>query len=291
MDMALVAPKTAAVMALDDDSAVPSALELREAYDRWERHGGLPNAGLDASRGAPVVIPAATVGRTEYCRPVFAYLGHPHCVKGRSWVVENPFIYHEHWARHFTLSPDLAPLRAFVREQPSHPDDLAFGTFVNWASGGGALCKDDTSKHLNHSGWAVAENREVAAAAEAVEAGSAGRRLLIERAGAQGARTKEDDYEAWHRRRLRGLSGGPEWLFLRSHGAMWVLHFFGGFYAPRGCWVQTRVDDESQRHDFFIPPENHHDRCHLPAMANHLHAPNGHHHAPHHEDRSNSYLT
>jgi len=271
MNMGLVAPSTAAVMALDDDSAAPSAAGLLAAYRRWagQAEGTFANVGLDMSRGPPIVVPKTSVGNVPFCAPVLAYLGHPHCVGGRAWVVENPFIYHQHWAESFSAA-EQAPLRAFVRAQPSHPDDLAFGTFVNWASGQPAYCSDQlkTSRRLLSPGAAGVSAE--ATPEEAADAAAFGTYLdhsttsgnsSGSSTGARGPRqykalsedavSLEASLEASgssevsaHGRRL--LSGGPDWLFLRSHGAMWVLFWFGGFHAPKGCWVNCRAEGSAE---------------------------------------------
>jgi hypothetical protein len=53
--------------------------------------------------------------------------------------------FRQHYAQEYSSSPALAPLRAFVKRQPSFPDDIAFGSFVNWASGAPAVCTDETA--------------------------------------------------------------------------------------------------------------------------------------------------
>lgn len=228
MNMSLVAPKTAAIMALDDDSVIPTPKVFQDAYAQWRLGRGVSNVGLEASRGAPIYIPNTSIGAEPFCFPVYGYLGHPHCVDGRSWIVENPFIYHEAYAREYTSKAYLK-LRAFVKEQPSHPDDLAFGTFVNWASGGPAVCSDGET--------AVKRN---ALQAQNGAAKRQGQQFL--------SRT-----DPLHGRRRLGLAGGPEWLFLRTHGAMWILYYFGGFYHPSGCWVEAR---SKFREMYTLPPDN-----------------------------------
>jgi hypothetical protein len=270
MDMNLVKPATAAVMALDDDSPPPGAADLLVAYRKWagqaDTGGAFANVGLDESRGPPVVVPKTSVGQVPFCTPVFAYLGHAYCVGGRSWVVENPFIYHEHWARSFS-APSQAPLRTFVRLQPSHPDDLAFGTFVNWASGQPAFCSDQpTGRGTERRRQLVAsENGTATATATAADAAADGAANgAADRASVPGAAALwRDELEASpeaipeasaHGRGLAGLSGGPAWLFLRSHGAMWVLFWFGGFHAPKGCWVSCRAEASADSSGKQLPP-------------------------------------
>jgi hypothetical protein len=72
------------------------------------------------------------------------------------------------------------------------------------------------------------------------------------------------------RRRL-GLSGGPEWLFLRTHGSMWILYFFGGFYSHTGCWASARG-----AHGFALAPDNlrYRAKCALPNFRNEARAHN-----------------
>ena len=64
---------------------------------------------------------------------------------------------------------------------------------------------------------------------------------------------EEEEGERRARRRL-GLSGGPDWLYARTHGAMWILHFFGGFFNPYGCWVTGRSGERPSVP--ALPPTN-----------------------------------
>ena len=241
MDMRLVRPQTAAVMALDDDQSPPPTELLQATYDRWLRSLGRSNAGLGDSRGAPISIEHSATGSQPLCRSVYAYLGHPFCPNGRSWVVETPFIYHQHYADEFSRNPAFEKIRSFVQQQPSHPDDLAFGSFVNWASQQPALCSNDKDgqarRQLRESRLNVSRTTARSAAA----------------ASYQEEEEEEEEGERRARRRL-GLSGGPDWLYARTHGAMWILHFFGGFFNPYGCWVTGRSGERPSVP--ALPPTN-----------------------------------
>ena len=130
----------------------------------------------------------------------------------------------------YSSLPSLAPLRAFVKRQPSYPDDLAFGTFVNWASGAPAVCTDETARRL-------------------------------------GDEVEAEEGISWSnataRRRL-GLSGGPEWHFLRTHGSMWILYFFGGFYSHTGCWAAARGPNG---YELAKDNERYRERCAVPDLT------------------------
>ena len=131
----------------------------------------------------------------------------------------NVILFLQRYAQEYSSSPALAPLRTFVKKQPCFPDDLAFNTFVNWASGAPAVCTDQ-----------IIAQRQLLA--------SESRELAVERVDDPFTLTWKQDANFTHRR--LGLSGGPEWQFLRSHGSMWILHFFGGFYSHTGCWASAR---------------------------------------------------
>jgi len=152
------------------------------------------------------------------------------------------FLSRQRYAQEYSSSPDLAPLRAFVKKQPCFPDDLAFNTFVNWASAAPAVCTDEITAH-----------RQLMS--------SVGRKFIKEDENSL-TLSSSQDADLAHRR--LGLSGGPEWQFLRSHGSMWILHFFGGFYSHTGCWASARGS-----HGYTLAPDNirYRGSCPLPDFA------------------------
>ena len=196
-DMKLVAPKTAAIMLLDDDDAPPSHALLLNLSSAWRLHGGKRVVGV-TSRGPPIKLKHTVIGHQQLCEPNYIYLGHgnehPPNEGEPCWFVEpNKMIFHRDLARAF-LSDEHLPMHRFIRAHPTHPDDICFGTFAGWYT---ALPALQLPTIYNPA-----------------------------------------------RRRL-GMSGGGDWLFLRSNAVMWTLHYFGGFQKDAGCWVSTRDNEHN----------------------------------------------
>lgn len=120
------------------------------------------------------------------------------------WIVENPFIFHADLARAFSNGHRL--LHEFVERHPTHADDMAFGSFVNWATKAPARCLPfelgESQRRVDRRELASSRSTNITEAQPTSGALSvSGRRL----------------------RRL-GLAGSPGWPFIRTHAAMWILY-------------------------------------------------------------------
>ena len=52
----------------------------------------------------------------------------------------------------------------------------------------------------------------------------------------------DDDGASVDAGRRLGMAGGHGWHMLRSHAAMWILYYFGGFARSPTCWIGARRD-------------------------------------------------
>ena len=52
----------------------------------------------------------------------------------------------------------------------------------------------------------------------------------------------DDDGASVDAGRRLGTAGGHGWHMLRSHAAMWILYYFGGFARSPTCWIGARRD-------------------------------------------------
>ena len=50
------------------------------------------------------------------------------------------------------------------------------------------------------------------------------------------------------------MAGGHGWHMLRSHAAMWILYYFGGFARSPTCWINARSADGARP---FLPDKLH----------------------------------
>ena len=141
-------------------------------------------------------------------------------------------------------------LHAFVRAHWVHPDDIAF----------------ERSTRGRRPASAVRPRRGRAAGPGARRAHAHAKRKRPRARRAARRRLGEGDEERRRRRRAGaavrgraparrlGMAGGHGWHMLRSHAAMWILYYFGGFARSPTCWINARSADSAGP---FLPDKLH----------------------------------
>ena len=179
-------------------------------YDRWLQSLGRSNAGWATRAARP--FPSSTAPPVQpLCRSV-CIPEPPFCPNGRSWVVENPFIYHQHYANKFSGTPRSRKSDpSSSSSPPSRRPCLWFVRELGFQQP--ALCSNDKDGQARRRLQESAVSRTTA---------------NPQRPGHQEEEEEEEEEGERRARRRLGLSEDPTGYTL-GPDAMWILHFFGGF--------------------------------------------------------------